>query len=113
MEINTETTQKIILEHLSQEEIQRMKDNLRNMNNNGLKELKVLCHNLKQSVLPISDGVLIRILTDVGYVSCYKSRGYLGITTAVELEAIVPKENPKEKAEREYEEYLIEEAEKQ
>ncbi len=83
------------------------------MYQHGLKELKALSLNLKQSVLPISDGVLIRTLMDVGYVSYYKSRGYLGMSVMIPMEDLFEKESEAEKANREYEEYLVEEAEKQ
>ncbi len=113
MEINTEMTQKVVLQHQSHEETLATKEEMKKIHELGYNALKQLSTKLKQSVAPISDGVLIRTLTDVGYVSCYKSRGYLGITVAVQMEHIVPKESQSERAEREYTEYLEAEAEKQ
>jgi len=76
---NSETTHRSIIENLSQDQISHIKGVIQKIWVNLSPELQQLYTNLKQSEVPIYDGVLIRILTDAGYVSVYSVRGYLSV----------------------------------
>ena len=103
MEINTEITHKLILESLSLEEIQHIKDQMAKSWKIIAGELKQLFINLKQSEAHTSDGDLIRILMDAGYARLYKWQGYWGISCQILHEALVQNQRDNE----EYEKYYL------
>lgn len=75
-----------MMEHLSSDQITRMKEELRRTFGALSPGLTALYISLRTSEEPISDGVLTRILTDVGYVSVYKSAGYFSINLSWDLQ---------------------------
>lgn len=88
LEIDTEKIHNSIIQSQSPEQITAMKEGMKKTWVTGYKELSRLYTNWKRYQALTSDGVLIRILTGAGYVSYYRSRGYLGISVAVPLEIL-------------------------
>lgn len=79
-----------------------MKEFLRKNSLSTYRELSRLYTNLSKSQAHISDGGLIRILTDVGYASVSVYNGYLSISYPCSIERI----RQDQKEAEEYEEYL-------
>lgn len=108
-QMNTEVTHKLILDNLSPERILRLREEMERIHSSGLKELLQLYTSLRVSQPLTYDGVLIRTLMDVGYVSLYSAHGYLGISLMIPIESLHEATNEKDlerKIDSNYEEYL-------